>query len=286
MRIILDYLYANQIIGLITTITFITGITFFMTRAYPFENFSAITLRKKIYYYTLIGGAIALCIFLLVQATINPLDVGRAGHIRQAVILKKTVVFTDLYPLGGSELGETPPLLRAWVLDGKTGKLITRKSVESEDPILGANDSSLLICEGDDCHLTDDRLKTTRRIVEKGRYGNKKIHKYAFHSGALVLSFKDFSESRVPLPLVARRAGDRSGIDFRFMDTDRETYQVTRRIGDRTVWQLDQSEGAIREHIPDLLYESPSNDLYLLWTEYRLKAISKKTGKTVWTFWY
>lgn len=286
MRIILDYLYANQIIGLTTTITLIIGITLFITMVYPFDNFSAITLRKKVYYYTLIGGAIALCIFLLVQATINPLNVGRAGYIRQAVILKKTIVFTDLYPLGGSELGETPPLLRAWVLDRKTGEFITRKSVDSADPLLGANDDSLLIGEEDDCYLTDDRFRITTRLVEKGRYGKKKVHKFTFHNGALIISYKDFSESRVPLPLVARRGGDNSGIDFRFMDTDRETYLVTRRVNGRIIWQLDQSEGSIREHLPEILYESPSNELYLLWTEYRLKAISKKTGKTAWTFWY
>jgi len=286
MRIILDYLYANQIIGLTTTITLIIGITLFITRVYPFDNFSAITLRKKVYYYTLIGGAIALCIFLLVQATINPLNVGRAGYIRQAVILKKTIVFTDLYPLGGSELGETPPLLRAWVLDRKAGKIITRKSVDSEDPILRANDDALLIGEEDDCYLTDDRFRTTTSLVKNGWHGRKKVHRFTFHNRALIIPYKDFSESRVPLPVVTRRAAAKGEIDFRYMDTDRESYSVTRRINGRTVWQLDQSEGAIREHIPDLLYESPSNDLYLLWTEYRLKAISKKTGKTAWTFWY
>ncbi|HOT45067.1 MAG TPA: hypothetical protein PLM53_12840 [Spirochaetota bacterium] len=286
MRVILDYLYANQIIGLITTIILIIGITFFITRIYPFDDFKGLPGIKKVYYGLVIGASILLCVFLIILATVNPLNIGRAGAIRQAVILKNTIVFSDLYSLGGSELGDTPHLLRVWVLDRKTGALITRKSIDSEDPILGANDTSLLIGEEGDCYLTDDRLKATNRIVSNGWYGKKKIHKFAFHNGALVLSFKDFSESRVSLPLVARRAGDKSGIDFRFMDTDRETYRVTRRINDRIVWQLDQSEGTMREHIPDLLYESPSNDLYLLWTEYRLKAISKKTGTVVWMFWY
>ncbi len=286
MRIIIDYLYANQIIGLATTITIIMGITIFMTKVYPFENFSAITLRKKINYYTLIGGAIALCIFLIIQATVNPLNVGRAGSIRQAVILNKTIIFIDLYALGGSELADTPPLLRAWVLDRETGKMITRKSIHIEDPILGANETSLLIGEEEDCFLTDDRFRTTTRLVQNGTYGKKKVHKFTFRSGALILSYTDFSESRIPLPLAARRSANNSDIDFRYMDTDRETYLLTRRINNRIIWQLDQSEGAVRDHIPDLLYESPSNDLYLLWTEYRLKAISRKTGKTVWTFWY
>ncbi len=286
MRIIIDYLYANQIVGLATTIILILGIIYIITEVYPFDNSKKLPAIKKIYYRILIGGAAGFCVFLIVQATVNPFNVGRAGAIRQAVILKNTIVFTDLYTMGGSELADTPPLLRAWVLDRKTGKLITRKSVESEDPILGTNEDSLLIGEEDECYLTDDRLRTKTRLVKNGMYGKKIVHRFAFHNGALVLSFKDFSESRIPLPLSAMRGAVKSDIEFKYLDTDRETYQVTRRVNGRMIWQLDRTEGAMREHIPEILYESPANDLYLLWSEYRLKAISKKNGKTVWTFLY
>ncbi len=286
MRLIIDYLYATQIIGLLTSITLVIAITYLITKVYPFENFDKISPGKKIYYHLLIGVSVILCIFVLLQATINPLNAGRAGVIRQVVILNKTIVFIDLYPLGGSELGDTPPLLRAWVLNRETGKLVTRKSIETNDPILGANENSLLIGENDTCYLTDDRLKKTVLFFEDNTYRNKKVHRFAFNNGALFLSFTDFSEARIPMPLFARYGTINRDIDIKYMDTDRETYIVTRRLNNRVIWQLDQSSGSMREAIPDLLYESPSNDLYLLWTEYRLKAISKKTGETAWTFWY
>lgn len=286
MRIIIDYLYANQIAALATTIILIIGITILVLKTYPFEDFDGLPPVKKTAYLMFIGASLLMCILLVIQAVLNPFHIGRAGVVRQAVIMKKTVLFFDQTLQDGAGPGDTDQLMRAWVLDRETGKLIRRTTVRAADPILGANETSLLVAEPDSCYMTDDRFRQTKTIIESGVYRGKKVHRCVFTNGALILSFDDFTESRVPMPLYARRGSGKSDIEILYTGSDRETYRVTRRVNGRMIWQLDQTEGAMREHIPEILYESPPNDLYLLWTEHRLKAISKKTGKNVWTFLY
>lgn len=286
MRIVLDYMYANQIVGFIVTIALVLGIIALITKAGPNRSVASLPPAKRYAYWTVIALAIGLCALLVVQISFMPFALGRAGTIRQVAILDRSVAFVDQYSLAGLELGDTPAMVRLWILDRRTGKLLARMRVDADYPILAANGSSLLVMDDGNCRTIDDRGNVTARLVEDGTHRGREVHGFSFTDGALMLSMKDFSKVRVPMPFSQGNKSSQQDIELRYLDTDRDTYRVSRRAGGRTVWEINQSAGALRGRIPDIVYEDPSSDLYLLWTKWRLLAVSKETGAIAWSFLY
>ncbi len=150
MRIILDYIYATQLVGIFTTFALCMCIILFL---YLIDRFN-VSIKKhflkgplfSIIY--IISGFLFICI--IIQISCNPFSIGRAGTIHQVAILKDTIIFVDSYAQSGAEFGDTPSMLRIWVLDRQTGKLLKRIKADSYEPIVAADDTSLLIHE--DCN--------------------------------------------------------------------------------------------------------------------------------------
>lgn len=286
MRIITDYLYANQLIGILTTFAVCIGI---MVILYLVQR-SNINIKNhpvKGYLFWLIHIISGLLfIFAIVQISVNPFSIGRAGTIHQGAILKDSIVFVDLYAQSGAEFGDTPSMMRIWILDRRTGELVTRKKIDSYEPIVAANDTSLLIHEDNDWYITDSKFKIRTSLIRNAEYNGKKVHTCTFSNGTLNISFKDFSKLQLSTPFIADISKLQNTIKFEFLDTDHDTYQITCCNGNKTVWRRDHSIGTLLPYKPEIKYESSSNDLYLLWTQNKLVALSKLNGKTIWSFLY
>jgi hypothetical protein len=223
---------------------------------------------------------------MIIQISCNPFGIGRVGIIHQAAILENTILFVDSYAQGGAEFGDTSPMVRIWILDRRNGKLLKRKKVGSYELIVAANETSLLIHENCDWYITDSNFNTTTSLIKNQEYNGKKVHGCTFSEGMLKISFKDFSEFQMRVPFVSNNGKLQNTIKLKFLDTDHDTYQVTCCDEKNIIWRRDQSIGKLLEYTPEIKYESSTNDLYLLWTENRLVALSKLTGKTIWSFLY
>lgn len=223
---------------------------------------------------------------MIIQISFNPFSIGRAGTIHQAAILENTIVFVDSYAQSGMEFGDTPSMMRIWILDRRTGELLTRKKVDSYEPIVAANDTSLLIHEDFDWYITDSKFETVTSLIRNAEYNGRKVNNCTFSNGILKISFKDFSEFQLSIPIITNTAKLQNSVKLRFLDTDHDTYQITCGDENKIIWRRDQSIGRLLKNTPEIKYESPSNDLYLLWTQNKLVALSKLTGKNIWTFLY
>jgi hypothetical protein len=286
MRIIIDYLYATQLTGILTTFAvciFIISVLFIVQR-------SNINIRKhpvKRYLFWsihIISGFLFICV--IIQISCNPFSIGRAGTIHQAAILENTIVFVDSYAQSGMEFGDTPSMMRIWILDRRTGKLLKRRKVDSYELIVAANETSLLIHEDSDWYITDSNFKTTAGLIKNLEYNGKKVHTCTFSNGILKISFKDFSEFQLSVPFTTHSVKLQNTVKLRFLDTDHDTYQITCCDENKIIWSRDQSIGKLLKYTPEIKYESLTNDLYLLWTQNKLVALSKHTGKTIWSFLY
>lgn len=286
MRIILDYLYATQLIGILTTFAVCTGIIAVLYLVQRSDvNFRKHPVRKYLFWSIHIISGL-LFIFIIIQISINPFSIGRSGTIHQAAILENSIVFVDSYAQSGFESGDTPSMMRIWILDRRTGKLISRKKVNSYELIAAANDTSLLIHEDSDWYITDSKFKTVTGLIKNADYNGRKVHKSAFSNGILKISFMDFSEFQLSIPFAANIPKFQNTVKLRFTDTDHDTYQITCCDENKIIWRRDQSAGKLLKYTPEIKYESSSSDLYLLWTQNRLVALSKLTGETIWSFLY
>lgn len=286
MRLVIDYFFATQFVGIFTMLGLILAILLLVTKFGPARP----DRRRRPFAHAAwwgFAGAITLfCLFLFVQVTFMPLPWGRPGYLRQAVILDSAVVFTDLYPRGGAEYGDTPGAGRLWFVNRATGCLRTRIRLAEDSRILAANATNLLVVEDGDCFSLDGRGKPATRYITDSLYAGKKIHRMAFRDGSLILSMKDLTEVRLSVPFTVPPAPAADGITFRWTDADRETWELLRRENGRTIWRHDQRLGTIRQHLPELLYAAQPAELYLLWTETRLLAVDRKDGRIRWTFRY
>lgn len=177
-------------------------------------------------------------------------------------------------------------MLRIWIIDKQTGELLKRTRIDSYEPIIAANETSMLINENDDWYITDDNFNVINYLIQDGLYNGKEVYTCKFTDGKLKISFKDFSEQSMELPFFKYNSNSDNNIKLKFLDTDHNTYEVTCCSDDNIIWKRDESIGELLEYSPEMIYESPSNNLYLLWTENKLVALSKLTGETVWTFLY
>jgi hypothetical protein len=286
MRIILDYLYATQLIGILTTFAVSIGIlaVIFLVQR------SKINIKEKpvigiiFLLIHIISGL--LFIIVIIQISFNPFSIGRVGTIHQVAILENSIVFVDSYAQSGAEFGDTPSMNRIWILDQRTGELLTRKRVDSYELIVAANETSLLIHEDEDWYITDSNFKTTDIIIKNQEYNGKKVHTCSFSNGILNISFKDFSEFQLSVPFFSNSVKLQDTVELKFLDTDQEMYQVTCFAGNKTIWSRDQSIGTLLKYAPEIKYESSTNERYLLWTENKLVALSKLTGNNNWSFLY
>jgi len=286
MRIIIDYLYSNQLTGILTTFAVLICI---MSILYLVQRYDIDRKKNPVKFYCIwlihiISGSIF--IFMIVQISANPFSIGRAGTIHQSAILENTVVFVDTYAQAGMEFGDTPPMIRIWVINRQTGELITRKKADSYKPIAAANDTSLLIHENDDWYITDDKFKPAITLIKNKEYNGRKVHVCTFSDGILTIALKDFSSIQLGIPFHAARPQMQNSIKIKFLDTDHDAYQITSEENNQILWIRDQSIGTLLQNKPEIKYESSSSDLYLVWTQNKLVALSKLTGKTIWTFSY
>jgi hypothetical protein len=227
-----------------------------------------------------------LFIFMIVQISANPFSIGRAGTIHQSAILENTIVFVDNYAQAGMEFGDTPSMNRIWILNRQTGELLTRKKVDSYELIVAANDTSLLIHENGDWYITDGKFKPTISLIKNNEYNGQKVHTCFFSDGILKIALKNFSSIQLSIPFNATRPQLQNTIKIKFLDTDHDTYQITCAEKNLILWLRDQSIGTLLQNTPELKYESSYNDLYLVWTQNKIVALSKLTGKTIWSFSY
>ena len=286
MRIIIDYLYATQLIGILTTFAvciFMMSVLFLVQRSNI--NIKKYPLKKYLFWSIhIISGFLFICI--IIQISCNPLGMGRAGIIHQAAILENTIVFVDSYAQSGMEFGDTPSMMRIWILDRRTGELLKRRKVDSDELIVAANETSLLIHDASDWYITDSNFTTTASLIKNLEYNGKKVHTCTYSKGILKISFKDFSELKLSVPFISNSIKSQNTVKLKFLDADHDTYQVTCCDENKITWRRDQLIGTLLKYTPDVKYESSTNDLYLLWTKNKLVALSKLTGKTIWSFLY
>jgi hypothetical protein len=286
MRIILDYLYATQLIGILTTF----AVCICILAVLCIVQRSNVNIKKHpvkgylLWLIYIIPGFLFIC--MIIQISCNPFSIGRAGTIHQAAILENTIVFVDSYAQGGAEFGDTASMVRIWILDRRNGELLKRKKVDSYELIVAANETSLLIHEDCDWYITDSNFNTTTSLIKNLEYNGRKVHTCTFSKGILKISFKDFSEFQMSVPFVSNGSKLQNTVKLIFLDTDHDTYQVTCCDEKNIIWRRDQSIGTLLEYTPEIKYESSTNDLYLLWTQNKLVALSKLTGKTIWSFLY
>ncbi len=176
--------------------------------------------------------------------------------------------------------------MRIWILDRQTGELLKRTKVNSYELIVAANETSLLIHEDSDWYITDSNFRITASLIRNLKYNGKKVHTCTFSNGILKILFKDFSEFQLSVPFTSNSVKLQNTVKLIFLDTDHDTYQVICCDENNIIWRRDQSIGTLLKYTPELKYESSTNDLYLLWTKNKLVALSKLTGKTIWSFSY
>ena len=228
MRIILDYLYANQLIGLLTTFALSTVILFVLFLEHKFNKGKKNRRGSKQLNWAVYMLSGLFFVFLIVQISWNPFGIGRAGIIHQYAILDDTIVFADSYAQSGAEFGDTPDMNRLWVIDKKTGRLLRRIKVNSYEPIVAANGALLLIQEGKELYLADSRLFLKKSLILHGEYEGKKIHDWKLSGGVLTLAFKDFSEVKLNTPFAEQQVPPPDATQLTFLDADHETYRVHR----------------------------------------------------------